>query len=328
MTDDRPPLDFTRIAAGTLPLQLVLAGSTAFGVALGIGIIFFAMAMSLVTVPILGLPIAAAVVGSQATNLIVLGAAAMIAIPLAATFAANLKCHYARQNFVSMYGLAVQNDADPLQRAVSLLAQRAGMTYSPLSAWVKDAVNAFAIGGGPGTSLVAIGSPLKEILTGSEIGAVIGHELGHIALQDSRRKLLALAHQEFLVRFLVFGGIRTAARWFFTFVSELMLLGLSRNREFWADAVGAYLTSTEDMIAALQKLSMASAAPTQLEKQYTQLMFRPDLSRWLSTHPTYEKRIQALSRGTYIQKLPVHASFSGASNGGSERVETASYADI
>ncbi|MFZ2753231.1 MAG: M48 family metalloprotease, partial [Lysobacteraceae bacterium] len=69
------------------------------------------------------------------------------------------------------------------------------------------------------------------------------HELGHIANNDMRRMTMARSFQNSLVWYL--GWSRTVqgfGRWFLTWGSELLVLGLSRKREYWADAIGAALT--------------------------------------------------------------------------------------
>ena len=79
-----------------------------------------------------------------------------------------------------------------------------------------------------------------------------------------------------------------------------MILAFSRNREYWADAIGAALTSKEAMIGALQKLEQAPRLSGN-ENAHARFMFR---GRAFSTHPSMPQRIKALEDETYIKRLP------------------------
>ncbi|WP_281069969.1 M48 family metalloprotease [Rhizobium leguminosarum] len=83
------------------------------------------------------------------------------------------------------------------------------------------------------------------------------------------------------------------------------MLRLSRSREYWADAIGAALTSKEHMIAALEKLHNGPEL-SEFERQHAGLMFRGVAAgSLLSTHPTLEERRAALQSEAYLNRLPV-----------------------
>ena len=93
-------------------------------------------------------------------------------------------------------------------------------------------------------------------------------------------------------------------RWILSLGGELMVKGLSRNREYYADAVGAALTSPAAMISALKKLHEIPAEATEAEQNYGYLMFKGEWGWLLATHPTLEQRVKALEDGSYIRALP------------------------
>ncbi len=167
-------------------------------------------------------------------------------------------------------------------------------------------LNAYAIGSKPEKSLVVIGLPLLERLEPMEVAAVIGHELGHIANNDMRRMGLARSFQNALVWYLGFSDtVQRFGRWALTWGSELLVLRLSRKREYWADAIGAALTSKDAMIGALRKIHADPAELTSYEARNARLMFR-GIARGsvLSTHPTLDERISALQKQIFLNRLP------------------------
>lgn len=306
MTEER--LDLDRLQAQTIPLQVLLFLSAAVGVAAGVLLLFLGTAIGLAFVPggivaILGATIAAGVYGVQ---LLFLGIAAMVLIPVGAVVAAHLKLLSLEAYLLEESRAEIIEGSDRSGTVVADMALRAGLTQPPLYGFM-DEDNAYALSAHPGAALVLMGRPLEKILTAAQVRAIIGHELGHIAMGDSRRKLLAAGHQEFLVVFLGFAGLRRVGRWTFGIIGELALAAYSREREFWADAVGAYLTSTEDMIGALRELERAQQPVRRQASLSAALKFKGAGGNLFSTHPTMQARIKMLEEGTYLRRLPVRA---------------------
>lgn len=197
--------------------------------------------------------------------------------------------------------------------AVHRLCDRLGMEARPMVA-TMPMLNAYAIGSKPEKSLVVIGLPLLERLEPMEVAAVIGHELGHIANNDMRRMGLARSFQNALVWYLGFSDtVQRFGRWALTWGSELLVLRLSRKREYWADAIGAALTSKEAMIGALRKIHADPAELTTYEARNARLMFR-GIARGsiLSTHPTLDERVNALQKRKFLDQLPHVSDQSGS----------------
>jgi len=228
----------------------------------------------------------------------------------------------ARARVGSGFGIRYLDEDHSLTRRVHALAQK--LDLPPPRVGLIGAVNAFAIGRNRSDAAVALGLPLVNGLAPDELDAVIGHELGHIASADMQRMQFAAGYQR------MFGAtIRTATtagsgvsqkRSTHLLVvalgtllhrtvmlgSELLMMALSRNREHYADAVGAALTSPAAMIGALEKLHALPSTPTPAENRYGYLMARGHgrLGRLFSTHPTLEQRRKALVEGGYVRRLP------------------------
>ncbi|MGD9730498.1 MAG: M48 family metalloprotease, partial [Nitrospiraceae bacterium] len=95
-----------------------------------------------------------------------------------------------------------------------------------------------------------------------------------------------------------------AGRYVLFIGGELIVKNLSRKREYYADAIGASLTSPDAMIRALEKLERLGRNETAAEECYGHLMFKGvGFGHVFSTHPTTEDRCRALRSGTYLEKL-------------------------
>jgi heat shock protein HtpX len=185
--------------------------------------------------------------------------------------------------------------------------------------------NAFAIGRSPKTATVCATTGILDLLNDSELEAVLGHELTHVANRD----VLVMTVASFfasIAAFIVqtgfwFGGafdnrdnnngpafivvILVSAAVYV--VSWLLLQALSRYREFAADRGSAVITGRPSaLISALLKIDGGMnqipqrdlrAANGELAAFY---IFPPKAKQTVaslfSTHPPLEKRIAALQR--------------------------------
>ena len=129
-------------------------------------------------------------------------------------------------------------------------------------------------------------------VTAEELASVIAHELGHVALGHSRRRMIDFSGQNalrtalamVLGRFIPFFGVMIA-----NFLTTLLAARLSRGDEYEADAYAAALLTKAGIgiapqISLFEKLealtrSNAGAAPA-----------------WLLSHPRTEERITALQK--------------------------------
>lgn len=230
-------------------------------------------------------------------------------------------------------GFTFLDDAHWLTQRVHGMAAKLGLPKPRVG--IMNAVNAFAVGTDRNTASVILGVPLVKGLAPDELDAVIGHELGHIANGDMRGMVFAEGYQNmFSTIFSAIGvlvsiglavGVKAGkvdrlsvqladsfgnlGRVLLGFGSEVLTKGLSRKREFYADAVGAALSTPDAMARALQRLGSLTTAPTPAENKYAYLMFRGSGGSLFSTHPTTETRVAALQSGEYLNRM--RAAYSG-----------------
>jgi heat shock protein HtpX len=221
----------------------------------------------------------------------------------------------------NVFGVQYLSDDHPLTKRVAVMAGRLGL--SPPSVGVTGVTNAFAMGTSSSNASVVLGTPLIKTFPADELDAIIAHELGHIVSNDMVRMQYASgfqgmlnagsanAHQYAVSRARTRDGailawvVGTLFRQVLFLSTKMAVMGLSRRREFLADAVGAALTTPDTMANALRRIHGAAVTPTRLEQQYGFLMFRSSrLGVLMSTHPTLDKRLGALEKGHHIKTLP------------------------
>ncbi len=130
--------------------------------------------------------------------------------------------------------------------------------------------NAFVFGRTPNSAYLAITRGLLNSLEKDEIEAVIGHEIGHINHKDMVVMTVVgaipvLAY--FAARFLIFAPKNEERRdagaailvgviaYVIYFVSNLLVLYLSRLREFYADRFSGVNTNPRSLASALAKIT-------------------------------------------------------------------------
>jgi len=128
-------------------------------------------------------------------------------------------------------------------------------------------------------------------VTEHEMASVIAHELGHVALGHSRRRMIDFSGQNalrtalmvVLGRFIPFIGPMIAG-----FLTSLLAARLSRSDEYEADAYAAAL---------LTKSGIGTAPQKSLFRKLERLTGGGGgMPAWLLSHPKVEERIAAIDR--------------------------------
>jgi heat shock protein HtpX len=212
-----------------------------------------------------------------------------------------------------------------LHKMIKTLADRYEMPM-PKVAVIDTAIpNAFATGRNPKNSLVAVTTGIQQRLNERELQAVIGHELAHVANRDMR--VLAVANflvtlTSFLMTMLfwnmLFGGMGGRRNnngggimmvYLVTiivyFIGQLLVLSLTRYREYGADHTGSEISGDPGALAdALEKISgtVANIPDKDLRKLQTANAFLiipaalkgQGSMNLFSTHPPMQERVRRL----------------------------------
>ena len=215
-------------------------------------------------------------------------------------------------------------DADPDEqsryfRIVKKLSEDAKIPMPRLYIINDSAPNAFATGRDPEHSAVAVTTGLLDIMDDKELRAVLAHELSHVRNFDIRVSMITFGLTS-VVGLLSDFGLRVL--WYSDrdaednspvgmlfvllvlvlspIVSVIVQLAISRQREYLADASSVSITGDADsMINALRKLD-AHNRPMHQQNIATEAMYisnplkKSVLSRFFSTHPPIEARIERL----------------------------------
>jgi len=214
-----------------------------------------------------------------------------------------------------------ETEAPELHRMVEKICADAGIPKPRIGIMPLQMANAFATGRSPNHAVVAVTEPLMRILNKEELEAVLAHEIAHIKNRDILTMTVAsftamIAHfimQNFLFMSFANRGegsppilLVLAVSVFVWAFSTILMLALSRYREFAADRGSAYLTKNpKALISALNKISSSmDNVPPQKRKEaegVNAFYIIPAISGnsimdLLRTHPPLEKRIENLEK--------------------------------
>lgn len=205
-----------------------------------------------------------------------------------------------------------------LYQMVQRLSQKANLPMPALYLVPSQAANAFATGRDPEHAAVAVTEGILELLPTDELEGVIAHELSHVANRDTLTQAVAAT---------IGGAISWLGEMIFWFgagsrdndenrnpigllltmmlapiSATIIQMGISRTREFEADARAARLTGKPQALAnALQRLeATAQRMPMSGNPAFAPLLIvNPPVGKALlnlfSTHPTTQDRIAKLT---------------------------------
>jgi heat shock protein HtpX len=216
----------------------------------------------------------------------------------------------------------IDNPQSELERwlvgTIKRLAEQARIGMPEVGIFDSEEMNAFATGARRNAALVAVSSGLLRSMSRTQVEAVLGHEITHVANGDMVTLALLQGVLNTFVIFLarIIGGIvdRAILRndrqgsgigFFLTTMLAQFVLGIvasvivcwySRRREFRADRGGADLAGTGNMIDALQMLkrSQGEPMPQQLQAFGINTGSSGGIMRLFMTHPPLDERIAAL----------------------------------
>jgi heat shock protein HtpX len=223
-----------------------------------------------------------------------------------------------------------REEAPRLYEVMERLCGKASLPMPKLYMIPSAAPNAFATGRNPKHASVAVTQGLLQVMNDDEMEGVIAHELSHVKNYDILTSSIAAT---------IAGAITWLAsmgRWAMIFggfggrddegagglvagilmlviapiAAMLLQLGISRQREYQADASGARMVGHQyGLISALKKLEAYNQRIPMNVTPATSSLFivaplsarRRMLSGLFSTHPPLEKRIETLQNMTILR---------------------------
>lgn len=238
----------------------------------------------------------------------------------------NLVAYFYSDKIVLRMNHAHPIDAgvDPeLFAMVAELAQRANIPMPKVYAIEDAAPNAFATGRNPEHGVVAVTTGIRALLTPRELRGVLAHEIAHIKNRD----ILVASVAAMIATVISF--VASAAQWAFMLgtgrdrdesagsaigglvlaivapiAATVIQLGISRSREYLADAEGARLGGDPLALAsALAKLERgnrrtpmhrAGQSPATSPLFIVAPFAGSRVASWFSTHPPIAERIRRL----------------------------------
>jgi heat shock protein HtpX len=218
-----------------------------------------------------------------------------------------------------------REEAPRLYTVMERLAAKGNLPMPKLYVIPQAAPNAFATGRNPSHASVAVTEGLLELMNDDELEGVIAHELSHVRNYDILTTSIAATLAGAITwiaqmgRFaLIFGGyggdrdrrggggLEALLMLIVAPLAALLIqLGISRQREYAADAAGARLVGHPyGLISALEKLGayneripMTNVSPATSSLYIVRPLSAGQVFRGLfSTHPPLPDRIEALRR--------------------------------
>lgn len=225
-----------------------------------------------------------------------------------------------------------EEDAPNIYKIVKRLANTANLPMPKLYIYEDKIPNAFATGRDPKNSAIVISVELLDKLDNRQLTGVLAHELAHIKNRDTLTNITAM----FLMRLMViipaamsaiafiigtlyhaissrdnegghwvayfYGILWAAVSAFLGFLGTVLIMSLSRNREFAADRTGAEISGDPlGLASALETLEDRSQnAKANVPFYAAHLLIHHPVSskrfsgRFFSTHPSIERRIARL----------------------------------
>jgi heat shock protein HtpX len=200
-----------------------------------------------------------------------------------------------------------------LVNTVRAQAEQARIGMPEVGIFDSPQPNAFATGARRDAALVAVSTGLLRAMNQKEAEAVLAHEISHVANGDMVTLTLIQGVVNTFVIFLarVIGSLvdrREDGRgmaYFATVMIAQFVLGIlasmivmwfSRQREFRADAGGAHLAGTTNMISALERLKAGQPQPLPAQMAAFGIagVKGGGLKRLFMSHPPLDERIEAL----------------------------------
>ena len=218
-----------------------------------------------------------------------------------------------------------RDEAPELHDMIERLCAMADLPKPRVAIIDTDVPNAFATGRSPKHAAVAVTRGLWQRLEPQEIEGVLAHELSHVANRDvlimtvaSFFAMLAGLLTRFGLYSGMFGGGRSRDNnsvpvWLIVllvsvvtyFLSQILILAISRYREFAADRGSALITGApEHLMSALQKIASGITQIPQQDLRQVEGMnaffiiptnWKTQMSEWMMDHPPLEKRLAALA---------------------------------
>ncbi|HAD40183.1 MAG TPA: protease HtpX [Plesiomonas shigelloides] len=206
-------------------------------------------------------------------------------------------------------------------------AQQSGIAMPQVAIYPSMDINAFATGPSRNNSLVAVSSGLLQNMTRDEAEAVLAHEVSHVANGDMVTMTLIQGVLNTFVIFIsriiaqvaagflsnsdeeessngnpiIYFAVSMVLELVFGILASIIAMWFSRYREFHADAGSAKLVGRDKMVAALERLK-TSYEP---QMQGSMMAFginggKKSFSELFMSHPSLDKRIEALRAGQYL----------------------------
>ncbi len=222
-----------------------------------------------------------------------------------------------------------------LYNVVKKVSEEAGIPMPKIGIMDSSVPNAFATGRDEKHAVVVATSSILKMLDDKELEAVIGHEISHVTHRDILVTTIAASIAtivsyigNIMLFSMLFNNSNDNNLGFLVILSAILIpigamfvqLGISRSRESYADVGSVKLVKKpNELISSLKKISSVSvnsqprnvSRPNPQAASFSSLFIVNNLSthsitNLFSTHPSLEKRIEAIKKTAMEMGLTVY----------------------
>ena len=221
-----------------------------------------------------------------------------------------------------------------LHKLMQIISIKAGIPKPKLYVINSSEINACAMGNNPNNGIIILYKGLLDKLDNRELLGVIAHEIAHIKNRDTLTNVVVMQllrlsiiipsivsaifaiwglsginsvdkeERDSSIGIIMIAGLIAAWTALIGFIGKILVMSMSRTREFAADRTGARLSGDpEGLISALIKISEESKSVKVKKIPQTShiMIFNMEsnkhlCNRLLSDHPTIERRINRLRK--------------------------------
>ena len=210
-----------------------------------------------------------------------------------------------KEKIIRAHGVEGVGQGDNLFEIVAEITKKAELPRVPMvGIYPSNQPNAFAAGSSESDAVVAFSSALVSAFSPDELAAIAAHEVAHIKNGDMVRMQLGRSLQNGILSVFLLAPVKAILRNTVFSLSQMLVMRLSRRREYVADAMAAEWVGAKKMESALAKLAGGRPSGRGGSDKFAMLKITAEADDLFSTHPAIANRIDALeNQSPFIKRL-------------------------
>ncbi|MDW6002314.1 M48 family metalloprotease [Vibrio mangrovi] len=169
---------------------------------------------------------------------------------------------------------------------------------SKIVKFISNDINAWALGsidhGYMSFSTTSLELPEEQIK------GIFLHEFGHLVSNDSKKMTFAKSFQNALVSFAMITPLKNFLKFTIFILTQLVLMKVSREREYRADQFAVHIDEDNGIVSALQSIKTSKLELVDYGDAKVYMFSLPNIDSMFATHPPLENRIARLTKSQIV----------------------------